>query len=71
MPKLTMAARIRRLEEHQRTRTSEGIRIEALEAENDERFLEQLDQNEPMRPIEDLWKALGLEDRAARRLEKK
>ena len=70
MPKLIMAARIRRFEEYQRTRTPEDIRIEALEADNDERFLEQLDPNEPFLPIGDLWKSLGLTERAARQTER-
>ena len=64
MPKLTMEERKRRFEEYQRNRTPEDLRIEALEAEADERFLEQLDPNEPLVPIEELWKAWGLRDRA-------
>jgi hypothetical protein len=47
-----MAARIRRFEEYQRTCTPEDLRIEALKADNDERFLEQLDPNEPLLPVE-------------------
>ena len=61
MSKLTMAERKRRFDEHRRTRTQEDIRIEALEAEDDERYLEQLDPNESVFPVEDLWKAWGLE----------
>jgi len=66
MPKLTMEERKRRVEEYQRIRTPEDIRIEALEGEDDERFLEQLDPDEPILPVEELWKALGLTERAAR-----
>jgi hypothetical protein len=69
MLKMTMAARIRRFEKYRRTRTPEDIRIEALEARDDERFLEQLDPNEPRLPVEDLWRALGLEHRAARSID--
>jgi hypothetical protein len=63
MPKLTMEERKRRFEEYQRTRTPEDIRIEALEDEDDDRFIEQLDPNEPFLPVEELWKALGLQAR--------
>lgn len=66
MPKLTIKERKRRLEEYQRTRTPDDIRIEALEAEHDKRFLEQLDPNEPLLPVEELWKAWGLTGRVAR-----
>jgi len=61
---LTMEERKRRFEEYKRTRTPEDIRIEALETEDDERFIEQLDLNEPLVPIEELWKAWGLTDSA-------
>ncbi len=60
MPKLTMEERKRRFDEYQRNRTPEDIRIEALEDEDDERFIASIDLDEPVLPIEELWKALGI-----------
>jgi len=65
MSKLTIEERKRRFEEYQRTRTPDDVRIEALEAKHDKHFLEQLDPNEPLLPVEELWKAWGLTDRVA------
>lgn len=60
MPKLTTEERKRRFDEYQRNRTPEDIRLEALDDEDDERFIESLDPNEPVFPIEELWRAWGL-----------
>ena len=60
MPNLTMKERRRRFEEYQRNRTPEDIELEAREDADDERFLAQLDPNEPCVPVEELWKAWGL-----------
>lgn len=67
MPKLTMEERKRRFDEYQRTRTPEDILIEAREDEDDERYVEQLDPNEPCVPVEEIWKALGLLDATRQR----
>lgn len=61
----TKEERLRRFEEYERNKTPEDIRIEELEEENDDRYLAELDPNEPSLPIEALWKAWGLEDRAS------
>jgi hypothetical protein len=37
--------------------------IGAFEARNDERFFAHFDPNEPFLPVEELWKAWGLESR--------
>lgn len=62
MAKLTMEDRKRRFEAYQRSRTPEDIELEAREDEDDVRFIEALDPNEPCVPVEELWKALGLTD---------
>ncbi len=52
-------------EEYERNKTPEDIRIEGLEDDNDERYLEEPDMNETDLPIAELWKAWGLEDRGS------
>jgi hypothetical protein len=61
----TKEERLRLFEEYERNKTPEDIRVEELEDENDERYLAELDLNEPDLPGEELWKAWGLEDRAS------
>jgi hypothetical protein len=59
--------RLRLFEEYERNKTPEDIRIEELEEENDARYLAELDPNEPPLPIEELWRAWGLENRVSTR----
>jgi hypothetical protein len=59
----TREERLRLFEEYQRNKTPQDIRIEELEEENDARYLAELDPNEPALPIEELWRAWGLENR--------
>ncbi len=59
----TKEQRLRRFEEYERNKAPEDIRVEELENRNDERYLTERDLNEPDAPIEELWKAWGLEDR--------
>ena len=61
----TREERLRLFEEYERNKTPEDIRIEELEEDNDERYLAELDPNEPTLPIDELWKAWGLEDRGS------
>ena len=61
----TKEERLRLFEEYERSKTPEDLRIEGLEEENDETYLAKLELNEPDLPIEDLWKAWGLEDRGS------
>jgi hypothetical protein len=69
---ITKEERLKRFEAYERNKTPEDIRVETLEEENDERYLADLDPNEssspPDLPIEALWKAWGLEDRAPARV---
>ena len=57
--------RLRLFEEYERNKTPEDIPIEELEEDSDERYLAELDPNEAALPIDELWKAWGLEDRGS------
>ena len=60
----TMEERIRLFEEYERNKTPEDVLADEREEEEDERYIaENPVALEDCRPIEELWKAWGLEDR--------